>query len=300
MILRQEKLNITLFALILVMSFSPGCSSDGSGGSSSPLTADHTIARLSILESIPASAINNAKSNLHIAYGHTSHGSQIRTGLDNLDTFMGGSGLYDFYDITDGDSASAGYLDFRDYDGNFGDLGTAQDLGNPDMTSWEAATRTYLDGHPDVNVIVWSWCGQVSSATESDINTYLKLMNALESDYPDIKFVYMTGHLNGTGTSGNLHIRNEQIRAYCRTNGKILFDFADIESYDPDGNCFLDLNANDACGYDGGNWATEWQGSHTINVDWYDCSSAHSEPLNANMKAYAFWWLLARLAGWEG
>jgi hypothetical protein len=36
-----------------------------------------------------------------------------------------------------------------------------------------------------------------------------------------------------------------------------------------------------------------------VGVDWYDCSSAHSEPLNANMKAYAAWWLWARLAGWD-
>jgi len=35
-------------------------------------------------------------------------------------------------------------------------------------------------------------------------------------------------------------------------------------------------------------------------VDWYRCGSAHSQPLNANRKAYAAWWLWARLAGWNG
>ncbi|TET83275.1 MAG: PKD domain-containing protein, partial [Desulfobacteraceae bacterium] len=48
-----------------------------------------------------------------------------------------------------------------------------------------------------------------------------------------------------------------------------------------------------------GNWAIEWQNSHTEDVDWYDCTSAHSQPLNANRKAYAAWWLWARLAGWN-
>jgi len=48
-----------------------------------------------------------------------------------------------------------------------------------------------------------------------------------------------------------------------------------------------------------GNWATEWQDSHTEGVDWYNCPSAHSQPLNANHKAYAAWWLWARLAGWD-
>ncbi len=59
----------------------------------------------------------------------------------------------------------------------------------------------------------------------------------------------------------------------------------------PDGVYFGDKKPNDACEYtDGtvkGNWATEWQDSHTKGVDWYECESAHSQPLNANRKAYA-------------
>ena len=45
----------------------------------------------------------------------------------------------------------------------------------------------------------------------------------------------MTGHLDGGGTAGNLNVRNNQIRNYCIANDKILFDFADIESYKPNG-----------------------------------------------------------------
>ena len=98
---------------------------------------------------------------------------------------------------------------------------------------------------------------------------------------------------------GNLHLRNQQIRNYCITNNKVLYDFCDIECYDPDGNYFGDKNVSDNCSYTGGNWATEWQNSHTQGVDWYNCSSAHSAPLNANLKAYATWWLWAGLAGWN-
>jgi len=131
-------------------------------------------------------------------------------------------------------------------------------------------------------------------------------MTGLENDYPNVKFVYMTGHLDGTGLSGNLNLRNVQIRNYCLTNEKILFDFNDIESYDPDGNYYLDKDANDNCDYDSDgngsldkNWAIDWQNSHTINVDWYDCSPAHSQALNGNLKAYTAWWLWAKLAGWD-
>ena len=41
------------------------------------------------------------------------------------------------------------------------------------------------------------------------------------------------------------------------------------------------------------------QNSHTEDIDWYTCSSAHSQPLNANRKAYAAWYLWACLAGWQ-
>jgi hypothetical protein len=244
------------------------------------------------LINLTTAAIEKAKSQLHIAYGHTSHGSQITTGMAGLYDWKGS--LYAF-----NNGGTNGALDLRD-----SPFSGAADLGNPDRTAWATATRNYLNSHSDINVIIWSWCGQVSSATESDINTYLSLMSGLEQDYPNVKFVYMTGHLDGSGADGNLNQRNEQIRTYCKTNRKVLFDFADIESYDPDGNTnYMLLDANDACDYDSdgngsldANWAVAWQNSHTIEVDWYDCTSQHSQPLNANRKAYAAWKLWAALA----
>jgi hypothetical protein len=79
----------------------------------------------------------------------------------------------------------------------------AFDLGNPDRTTWATATRNTLNraGGCDPNVVMWSWCGQVSSATEADTNTYLSLMNQLELDFPGVTFVYMTGHLEGGGAT---------------------------------------------------------------------------------------------------
>jgi hypothetical protein len=253
---------------------------------------NHTSTKLA---DIPAESINQAKTSLHIAYGHTSHGSQLVDGMTGLYNWKGS--LYAFNNGGTGDA-----LDLRDTP-----FSGAYDLGNPDRTSWASATRTYLNANPDINVVIWSWCGQVSSATEADINTYLSLMSGLETDYPGVKFVYMTGHLDGNGLTENLHLRNEQIRNYCRDNNKILYDFEDIESYNPDGTYFGDKIPNDACDYDSNNdgtqdanWAIQWQNAHTLGVDWFDCSAAHSQPLNGNLKAYAAWWLWARLAGWSG
>jgi hypothetical protein len=251
---------------------------------------DHGCTKLA---SIPSAWVTAAKNNLHIAYGHTSHGSQLTDGMTGLISFKGSA-----YSWNNG--GTGGALDLHDY-------AMAGDLGAPDRTSWAGVTRTYLAANTDVNVIIWSWCGQVSTATEADIITYLNLMTALENDFKNVKFIYMTGHLDGTGLTGNLHLRNEQIRNYCKSNNKILFDFADIECYNPDGIYFGAKKPNDACAYDtnndgslDGNWATEWQNTHTQGTDWYNCSSAHSQPLNANQKAYAAWWLWARLSGWDG
>jgi hypothetical protein len=255
------------------------------------LISDHLTARLALLSEADVAL---AKSTLHIAYGHTSHGSQLITGMDGLRYFKPG---YDtLYAFNPG--GSGGALDLRDTP-----FSGASDLGNPDRTAWETATRNYLNANPQVNVVIWSWCGQVSSASAADITTYLTLMDGLEQDYPAVSFVYMTGHLDGGGLIGNLHLRNEQIRAYCRQHNKILFDFADIESYDPDGNYFLDKLATDNCDYDSDgngsqdkNWAIDWQTLHTQGVDWYNCSPAHTQALNGNLKAYAAWYLWCAIA----
>jgi hypothetical protein len=277
-------LSLALISLILLCSCKKEDPVPGDG-----MTINHECIDLSV---IPDGWIEKAKETLHIAYGHTSHGSQVTDGMTGLVGFAGAKYAWN-------NGGSGGALDLHDYAMN-------GDLGNPNRTAWEQETRSYLDDNPDVNVIIWSWCGQVSGASKANIDTYLDLMTGLEADFPDVTFVYMTGHLDGTGVTGNLHERNEQIREHCRTYSKFLFDFADIESYDPDGQYYLDKHANDACDYDSdgdgsrdANWAVRWQDTHTEGEDWYNCSSAHSEPVNANMKAYAAWHLWARIAGWE-
>jgi hypothetical protein len=284
---------ILSYGIILISYFA--CDSNPAGiryGSwnSQLILVDHNSTNL---EKIPTQWINEAKANLQIAYGHTSHGSQIIDGMEGLVSFKGNQYSYN---STGEDGALI--LKNTPFSG-------ASDLGNPDRVSWASATRTYLNANQDINVVIWSWCGQVSGADSSDIVTYLELMSTLEQDFPNVRFVYMTGHLDGSGSNGNLNQRNQQIRDFCQMHNKVLYDFADIESYDPDGLVnYMGLGANDNCDYDSSgismNWAQRWQSTHARNVDWYDCSAAHSQPLNGNRKAYAAWWLWARLAGWSG
>ncbi len=94
-----------------------------------PIIIDHT--RTDITK-ISKQAILNAKSKLHIAYGHTSHGSQITDGMTGLVEFANrrGKGLNLPKDIFAWNNGGAdGALDLRD-----GFAGG--DLGNPNRTAW--------------------------------------------------------------------------------------------------------------------------------------------------------------------
>ncbi len=225
------------------------------------LIADHNAANA--FSGVPIGTIEQAATAFNMYYGHTSHGSQIMTGLDMVEAEDGSYNQPSCYEISD-------------------DLGHLGDL------TWVSPTRTYLDNHTECNLVVWSWCGGVSDNTVEGINTYLDAMNTLETDYPNVIFIYMTGHLDGTGVTGNLYQRNNQIRQYCGDNDKILFDFADIESYDPDGGYYPD--ADDSCP-----WCYDWCAANPCE----SCAScAHSHCFNCYRKGQAFWWLLARLTDW--
>ncbi|MBN1648474.1 MAG: fibronectin type III domain-containing protein [Spirochaetales bacterium] len=320
------------------------------------LVADHTIVHMLKNGDIPVSAIEDAK-DLVIAYGHTSHGSQLVDGMSGLVEFAnygncdgdaeysavpglfawnhdGADGALHLYE---GDGYGSGDLDhdcgYFDTTYSYEDYADVIDGGGTPDPNWQYETRYYLgtpsggrgSNHPEVDVIIWSWCGQSSGKSgQNMMDTYLTPMSELETMYSGIIFVYMTGHLN---SDGSYHTANDYIRAYCEDHDKWLFDFADIESYDPNGICYTidGVTSGDSCVYDFNenghneaedettavngdrNWGTDWQNDHDMfapdgvlsTADWYNCGAAHSTSINANMKAYAAWWLWCRLAGWD-
>lgn len=218
---------------------------------------DHTCTDLN---QIPEEYVEAARDSLHIAYQHTSHGSQLISGMNALQSYPPYGSRYGW-----SDSGETGFLDLDDYGipGPEPDLSQGDYIDGNGVTPWVTATRNLLD-NPDnshVNVIMWSWC----SINMHNAQRYVDNMEILISEYPDVDFIFMTGHAQGQGENlyddpqdngdGHVHYNNQLIRQHCIDHNRILFDFADIEAYDPDGNYYWDLAMQDNLDYESdGNW----------------------------------------------
>lgn len=120
---------------------------------------------------------------------------------------------------------------------------------------------------------------------------YINKMLALEAQYPGKIFIWATSALwRDPGTSCGTIFNsceaiaefNRQVRAYANAHNKPLYDVADIESHDRNGNpCTVQ-------GYEG------------MCADWYDNSGGHPNTEGAIRLAKGFWWLMARIGGWNG
>lgn len=183
---------------------------------------DHRYTDLSTITPSCLDAIKSSSLIFH--YAHRSHGSQIIVGAESLEATTPDYGFRATYCSAPTES---GVL--KMWDGM-----TSSNLITPEAY-WATPAglddvRSLLGAHPELGFSMWAWSFEIQDTTEQQVTQYLDAMNTLESEFPAVRFIYMTGPA-GSYMPANRFARNEQIRAYASANQKLLFDFEDLDAW---------------------------------------------------------------------
>ncbi len=237
---------------------------------------DHTCSDQSDTK-IPLTRLNKARA-LNIYFGHQSVGWNILDGLESL--AARNQQRYQINIIQDPPPEW-----FKENKG----LGHAEIGENGDPSSKVRDFTEKVSSRPGLgrylNAAIMKICFvdiQPTSNVLSIWNTYRCHMEKLKQQFPRMTVVLCTCPISATQDNGKREQFNTLVRDYARNSQSTLFDLADIEAFTPAGKPCLNRGQKSLCKL-------------------YTQDGDHPDSPEGKMRlARAFWWLMARLTGWEG
>lgn len=271
----------------------------------SQIIADHTV--VDKFDDIPQYYIDQIKK-MWLTVPGESHSQAYRAGLALLETSFPAyavniveSGTPESYTTSNLRVSRATWGDYSNSSGWIYSYGEEDWFTSATAISRTKAGITYCSTHSlNIGAIGFGWCYD-PAIDYANIGPYL----SATQEYVDYcatkgystKVFYTTGPIDGLSYmnggvgrlySYNIHLRYEATREYVALDeSRILFDYADILSYDDDG-------SRSTLTYNG----VDYEVITPTNLG--SANIGHIGSAGAIRLAKAMWWMLARIAGWDG
>ena len=243
------------------------------------MIADHTV--ISIFPNIPTAKVKAAAA-IKTLFMHQSTGGYI-----NLEGLACLAGLHDDPQNYPPECITYALHPYNPYDNRnwawkVWDTPMADAIAKTDQ--WVSVVNAQQQNY---QVLGMKFC--YVDGSNQDFAYYRDHMLELERTYPNKIFIWSTSALwndpgsacqdNGFNSCKNIYEFNRQVRVYANANNKPLYDMADIES---------DGGVCQIAGYEG------------LCTQYYSDSGGHPNIVGSIRLAKGFWWLMARISGWNG